>query len=35
MTTRTSTWVVTCNYDLRDADAKPACAHALNGWTAT
>lgn len=35
MTTRTSTWVVTCNYDLRDADAKPACVQALNGWKAT
>lgn len=25
-------WVVTCNYDTRDAAAISACAHVVNGW---
>lgn len=35
MTTPKSTWVVTCNYDLRDEAARPACTQVLNGWKAT
>jgi hypothetical protein len=31
--TRDNSWVVTCNFDTRDARAQDACGEVLRGWT--